>query len=190
MIRRLVCSCLGMLLLLAAALPASALAASPAEARAETDQAAAKVLAELYRLQPHARKSVESAVGYAVFSNFGMKIFFAGGGSGKGYAVDNGSGKKTYMKMVELQAGLGLGIKKFGLVWVFTRRVPFDEFIDSGWEFGAQAIAAAKAEEKGGSFQGAAAIADGVWLYQITDTGLALELTAKGTKYYKDDDLN
>jgi hypothetical protein len=33
-------------------------------------------------------------------------------------------------------------------------------------------------------------IKPGVYLYQITDDGLALELTAKGTKYYKDDDLN
>ena len=30
----------------------------------------------------------------------------------------------------------------------------------------------------------------GVWMYQLTDKGLALELTGKGTKYYKDDDLN
>jgi hypothetical protein len=29
-----------------------------------------------------------------------------------------------------------------------------------------------------------------VWLYQLTDEGLAAELTAKETKYYKDDDLN
>jgi len=27
-------------------------------------------------------------------------------------------------------------------------------------------------------------------MYQLTDKGLALELTAKGTKYYKDSDLN
>ena len=33
-------------------------------------------------------------------------------------------------------------------------------------------------------------VAPGVWLYQLTDKGLALELTAKGTKYYKDSDLN
>jgi hypothetical protein len=26
--------------------------------------------------------------------------------------------------------------------------------------------------------------------YQLTEKGVALELTAKGTKYYKDDDLN
>jgi hypothetical protein len=33
-------------------------------------------------------------------------------------------------------------------------------------------------------------VAPGIWLYQLTDDGLALELTAKGTKYYKDGDLN
>jgi hypothetical protein len=33
-------------------------------------------------------------------------------------------------------------------------------------------------------------IKPGVWLYQLTDDGLALELTAKGTKYYRDDTLN
>jgi hypothetical protein len=38
--------------------------------------------------------------------------------------------------------------------------------------------------------QGALAVSPGIWLYQITDAGLALELTANGTKYYKDSDLN
>jgi hypothetical protein len=33
-------------------------------------------------------------------------------------------------------------------------------------------------------------ISNNGWLYQPTDDGLALELTAKGTKYFKDDDLN
>jgi len=27
-------------------------------------------------------------------------------------------------------------------------------------------------------------------MYQLTDTGLAAEMTGKGTKYYKDSDLN
>ena len=49
---------------------------------------------------------------------------------------------------------------------------------------------AAKAGDKGGSFQGAMAVSPGVWFYQLTDDGLAAELTAKGTKYYKDGDLN
>jgi hypothetical protein len=33
-------------------------------------------------------------------------------------------------------------------------------------------------------------VSPGVWLYQLTGDSLALELTAKGTKYYKDSDLN
>ena len=41
------------------------------------------------RLQPSARKAVESAAGYAAFSNFGMKILVAGSGTGKGIAVNN-----------------------------------------------------------------------------------------------------
>ena len=62
--------------------------------------------------------------------------------------------------------------------------------MNSGWELGGQTSVAAKSGDKGGSLQGALPIAPGVWLYQLTEAGLALELTVKGTKYYKDDDLN
>jgi lipid-binding SYLF domain-containing protein len=94
------------------------------------------------------------------------------------------------MDMLELQAGLGVGVKKFSLVWAFETPKALATFMNSGWELGGQTSAAAKAGGKGGSFQGAIAVAPGVWLYQLTEAGLALELTAKGTKYYKDDDLN
>jgi len=40
------------------------------------------------------------------------------------------------------------------------------------------------------AFAGAMSISPGIWLYQLTDDGLAVELTAKGTKYYKDTELN
>ena len=55
---------------------------------------------------------------------------------------------------------------------------------------GAQATAAATTGDQGVAYQGAAAVSPGVWLYQLTDKGLAAEVTVKGTKYYKDDDLN
>jgi|GEM_PF-5962244 len=61
------------------------------------------------------------------------------------------AGKKTFMRMVESQAGLGLGIKKFMLVWVFDDKEAFDSFVNSGWTFDAQATAAAKDGKKGGS---------------------------------------
>ena len=161
-----------------------------AQKRADVRKMANETLARLYKVQPSAKKAVSKAAGYAVFSNFGMKIFFAGGGSGKGLAVDNKTRKETFMKMVELQAGLGLGIKKFRLVWMFENQSVLKNFINSGWEFGGQATAAAQASGQGGAFAGAMSISPGVWLYQLTDDGLALELTAKGTKYFKDGDLN
>lgn len=174
----------------ALALPAASVAADKAKEQAELQKAAQSALDALYKVQPSARKAVESAAGYAAFSNFGMKILVAGSGSGKGVAVNNRTKKVTYMKMAELQAGLGFGVKKFQLVWVFDDAKALDTFVNSGWQLGAQATASAKTGDKGSSYQGAVAVSPGVWLYQLTSDGLALELTAKGTKYYKDEDLN
>ena len=175
---------------LALAVPAVAFAATREKSQAEVRKAARQALAAVYKAQPSARKAVESAAGYAAFSNFGMKILIAGGGSGEGIAVNNRTKATTYMKMAEVQAGLGFGVKKFQLVWVFETESALNKFINSGWELGGQATAAAKAGDKGSAYQGALSVAPGVWLYQVTDQGLALELTAKGTKYYKDSDLN
>jgi lipid-binding SYLF domain-containing protein len=158
--------------------------------RQEIRKRTKEILAQLYKAEPSAKANIQKAAGYAVFSNFGMKIFVAGSGSGKGVAVDNKTKKEIFMKMIELQAGLGFGVKKFSLVWVFEKPDALATFVNSGWELGGQASAAAKAGEKGAAFQDALAIAPGVWLYQLTDKGVAVELTAKGTKYYKDDDLN
>ncbi len=44
--------------------------------------------------------------------------------------------------------------------------------------------------DSGGAYSGAVMVEPGVWVYQITKKGLALQLTLQGTKYYKDDDLN
>jgi lipid-binding SYLF domain-containing protein len=172
------------------AAPSIAWSADKAKEQAEVRKAADRALAALYKAQPSARKAVESAAGYAAFSNFGMKILLAGGGSGKGVAVDIRTKAVTYMKMAEVQAGLGFGAKKFQLVFVFENAKALNDFVNSGWEFGGQATAAAKVADKGAALQGAVSASPGVWLYQVTDKGLAVELTAKGTKYYKDSDLN
>lgn len=160
-----------------------------AAARRELNTMVQETLDSLYKVQPGARRRISRSAGYAVFSNFGMRLFLFGGGSGEGMAVDRRSGKRTPMKMVEVQAGLGLGIKKFRLVWVFDKRADFQSFVDSGWELGGQASAVAKTGETGGALEGAISVKPGVWLYQLTDDGLSLELVVKGSKYYKDSDL-
>ena len=87
--------------------------------KADIRNTAKETLTRLYKVQPSAKKAVSKSAGYAVFSNFGLKIFVAGTGTGKGIIIDNKTQKETFMKMVELQAGIGIGIKKFRLVWVF-----------------------------------------------------------------------
>jgi lipid-binding SYLF domain-containing protein len=175
---------------LAAGVPGTVFAVTKEESRADVRKAADQALAAVYKVQPSARKAVESAAGYAAFSNFGMKILVAGSGTGKGVAFNNKTKATTYMKMAEVQAGLGFGVKKFQLVWVFDAESALNGFVNSGWEIGGQATASAKTGDKGASYQGAVSIAPGVWLYQVSGDSLALELTAKGTKYYKDSDLN
>jgi lipid-binding SYLF domain-containing protein len=170
--------------------PQTSRAASKDEQREVVRKAAAETLERLYKVQPRSRQAIEKAAGYAVFNNFGMKILVAGGGKGEGVAVANKTKQETFMKMVEMQAGLGFGVKKFRLVFVFETQAAFDGFVNSGWELGTQATAAAKYGGQGAWAAGAISISPGIWLYQLTDDGLALELTAKGTKYYKDDQLN
>jgi lipid-binding SYLF domain-containing protein len=147
-------------------------------------------LQRLYKAEPKTKAVIKLAYGYAVFSDLGVKILFGGTGNGKGVAINNRTKHQTYMKMIELQAGLGVGIDKFRVVFVFDDQRAFDSFVNSGWEFGGQSTLAAKAGDNGGAMSGAVAVADGVWMYQLTDTGLAVEISATGTKYYKDDDLN
>ncbi len=163
---------------------------TPAQQRAEILKQNEQIMNRLYTLEPHARDLVAKSAGYATFSNFGMKILLAGGGSGSGVVMKPGNAKPVFMKMLEVQAGLGVGIKSFTVIFVFETEKALNGFVNSGWTFGGQATAAAKYETKGGAYEGATNVSEGVWMYQLTDNGLAAEITAKGTKYYRDDDLN
>src|SRR5215470_2550649 len=98
-------------LLLASALNVTA--KSKEEKQAEARKKAHETLARLYKASPSAEGAIKKAVGYAVFNSSGAKILVAGGGKGSGIAVDNATQKVTYMRMREIQAGLGMGVKKF-----------------------------------------------------------------------------
>jgi lipid-binding SYLF domain-containing protein len=151
---------------------------------------AREALSTLYEFAPGARYAVEHAAGYGVFSTFGIKIFFAGGTTGKGFIHNNRTERFTYMKMLQVQGGLGLGISKDRIIWVFETQNALRDFIKLGWDFGGKARVSAMVQNQGGMFSGAISVAPGVYLYQLTNSGLAAELTITGTKYLKDDDLN
>jgi len=161
-----------------------------AAARQEVQAAAQQALLALYAMTPNARRAIDIAAGYAAFSTFGMKLMIAGGTSGKGLAVNKRTNSQTYMKMLEVQGGLGFGVNKNQLIFVFTTEPALSNFINQGWEFGGQANVSAIAGGEGEMFSGAAAISPGVYLYQITETGLSATLTVSGTRFFVDPDLN
>ncbi len=160
------------------------------EKRAAVAQMRSDTLAELYRIEPYAKTRIAQAVGYAVFSNVGVNVILLSAGSGYGVVKDNRTGKNTYMKMASGGIGIGLGVKDFRGVFVFTTEGALRHFVESGWDASAQADAAAKAGDKGGAWAGAVDVAPGIKLYQITESGLALQATIQGTKYWKDSELN
>ncbi|MCX7146668.1 MAG: hypothetical protein NT042_10815 [Sulfuritalea sp.] len=166
------------------------LAASAEEQRGEIRKMRQQALAHLYKVHPAAKAHIQKAAGYAVFSNVGINLIFLSAAGGSGVAHDNKTGRDVFMKMVSGGVGIGLGVKDFRGVFVFSNPDGLKTFINSGWEASAQADAAAKAGEKGGAAAGAITVAPGVDLYQLTENGLALQATIQGTKYYKNDDLN
>lgn len=181
---------LALMALLFAAFSGITSAATKEEQQRDLRAMASETLTELYRHQPAAQDVIKRAAGYAVFSNVGMKLLVAGTGKGQGVAVNNRTGEETFMKMLEVQAGLGFGLKKYRLVWVFEDQAAFEKFITTGRELGGQATFSAQAAGKGAGVAGAASVDQGVWLYQLTDKGLAAEITVKASKYYKDAELN
>jgi len=160
------------------------------QARLQVREMAQDALASLYEVNPGTRRTIERAAGYAVFSTFGLKLFFAGGTTGKGIVFNNRTQRQTFMKMLQVQGGLGFGVNQNRLIFVFTNERALRNFVDQGWEFGGQANLSAMASGQGTQFSGAAAVSPGVYLYQLTETGLAATITVSGTKYFKDTDLN
>jgi lipid-binding SYLF domain-containing protein len=159
------------------------------QGRQQVREVARESLASLYEVAPAARRAIERSAGYAVFSTFGVKLFFAGGTSGKGMVVNNRTSRETFMRMLQVQGGLGFGIAQNRLIFVFTTQEALNNFINQGWEFGAQANVSAMAGGQGGMFTGAASIAPGVYLYQLTQNGLSATLTVAGTKFFRDPQL-
>jgi lipid-binding SYLF domain-containing protein len=160
------------------------------EKRQKTRKMAAQTLEELYKLQPTAQGAIGKAAGYAVFDNMGTNLLLVSTARGSGIAVNSKTNQDTFMKMVSGGAGLGVGVKDYRVIFVFENEKALANFIDSGWSGSAQSDAAAKVGKSGAAYSGAVEAAPGVWVYQITKNGLALQLTLQGTKYYKDDDLN
>src|SRR5262245_55133463 len=108
-------------------------------------------LAELYAVNPEMRSRLPQAVGYGVFSDRSSGILLLSTGNGYGIVTNNATGKETIMRMAQVGVGVGVGIKDYRAVFVFYDLKVLSQFVEQGWDFGAQADAAAKARGQGGA---------------------------------------
>jgi lipid-binding SYLF domain-containing protein len=170
-----------------------------------------EALADFYKANPGLRSRVQNAAGYAVFSDVSVKVFVVATGHGYGLAVDNQSGRETFMRVASAGGGVGMGIKDMRALFVFHDRNALRTFIEEGLEFGGQAEVAATAGDTGvaagtqvaateagasGGLGGrgggtlSEAAGAGFEVYRLTQTGAAASATLSGTKYWKDKELN
>ncbi|TFG49418.1 MAG: hypothetical protein E4H40_03035 [Candidatus Brocadiia bacterium] len=149
-----------------------------------------ETLAELYKEVEDSKDKISKAAGYGTFSNVNVNVIFASIGEGYGVVHDNKTGEDTFMRMGMGGLGLGLGLKDFRGVVVLKTESALKSFVDKGWEFGGHVDAAAKAGDKGGAVGGAGEVTSDIEVYQFTKSGIALQATVTGTKYWKDKELN
>ncbi len=182
-------ACMAMMFLMLGATPAALAgddeAGKSGRKRAEIDAKAQATLDELFGESAKAKELYESAYGYAVFGSWKFALGISGGG-GTGVAVNKKTGDRTYMKMGTGGVGLGLGGKKYQVVFIFENAKRFDSFVEKGWKADTSATAAAgtAAVDVGSGF------VDGVAIYQITESGLMAQAEVAGTKFWKDKKLN
>lgn len=164
---------------------------TPKQKRASIQVIRQDTLSKLYKQQPKTRALIRNAKGYAVFSTKSNRFALVGIGHGFGVVHDNRRNKNTYMRMMSLSAGVGLGIQDMRFIAIFHDQKTMDNFIQYGWDASAGAEMAAKWKEKGDAAnQTVPADFKGVTVYQITEHGLALQAMVQGFKYWPDSELN
>jgi len=194
-----------------------------AEKRANIRKQSADMIAQLLATNPALKEKLKTAAGYATFSQVNVSLLLLSTANGYGMAVNNQTGKDTFMRMASLGYGVGAGIRDLRVIFIFNSPSVLQQFVDQGWQFGGQADASAKYQNTGISADqsvkagvnfkdgtvatgsstdlsaragsqdtaGASVAAPGgMEIYQFTESGVSLQATVAGTKYWQDAKLN
>lgn len=149
-----------------------------------------KALADLIKGKPEVASEINNAPGYAVFDNNGIHLLLLATSRGNGVVISNSSAPPFFMKMKQIGAGPGIGVKDYRVIFVFRNTAAMNKFKSGGWDSTAEADAAAKTKDSGGAASATGSSVAGTKVYTITKKGVALQATFGGTKFSKDDDLN
>jgi len=134
-----------------------------------------ETLARLVKEQPRTEQELAQSVGYAVIEKKVVKVPMVGAGGGAGVVVVKASGKKTYLRVPELQFGAGWGGRSEKVILVFQDVGKLRDLADGAWKAGIEAEAAAKAGDIGAAGGGGTGdlMKKGFTTYVLTDAGVS-----------------
>jgi lipid-binding SYLF domain-containing protein len=160
---------------------------TPAATRAKLDLMAAQTLERLLAERPDVAPLVSASHGYAVFDTRQVKLGIAGG-YGRGVAVGNDTGARTYMRMGSAGVGVDIGIGGFDTQFVILFETPFAyrKFITQGLDATAEAGRMLGDEHE----RLALGFEDGRAVFVLTKQGWKLSAGLTGTRYWPDEKLN
>lgn len=160
---------------------------TPAATRAKLDLMAAETLDRLLQERPDVAPLVGASYGYAVFDTRQVKLGLAGG-YGRGVAVDNDTGERTYMRMASAGVGVRLGFGGFDTQFVILFETPFayNKFVTQGLDATAEAttMAGDKLDRMALGFE------DGRAVFVLTKQGWKVAAGLTGSRYWPDEALN
>ena len=151
--------------------------------RVELETMARDTLKHLVDSNEAARELYDRSDHYAVFDSTKVGALVTGAG-GSGVAVNTDDNQCVYMHMGAGGLGLGGGVQKYKLVFLFEDDRSFEKFVDGRWDAGttAQAVAGKAAVE------GASNFVDGLAVYQLTDKGLIAQADLTMMRVWRDAD--
>jgi len=164
---------------------APALSADEKEAERQARlKLAADGLEKLYKIQPEARAVVEKGAGYAVFDVTSIYAILFVGQKGKGVMFDNKTKKPTYMLSTRAGTGPGVGKQRVYQVFIFKSKSAMDQFVVAGGTGGD--VSGSVSTGTGGSVR---SFNPDIDIYQIPESGVALQASWGGTVYSVDAQL-
>lgn len=161
---------------------------TPAQTRAKLNNMEAEILSRLLTENEAAQATFEQSAGYAAFDMREITIFPLSGGYGRGVAVSADGADRVYMQMGTGGVGAAFGIGGFAsqFVIMFETDVDFERFVENGYDATADAGVQEGEDHAAQSVQ----FSNGQSYFVLDKNAWRVNASAKGTRYWPDEDLN
>lgn len=125
---------------------------------------------------PEIRDLVAKSYGYALLSRDNITIWFVGFGGGYGVAVENSTGKRTYLKDAHVNLNFIGDLRDYRSLLIFHSARAFNNYLTGSWDCGVNAEVALTSRDRGFEDSAENTFLRDVTYYEFTDAGGALRV--------------